>query len=208
MKKRKLINYLCLVGILSLVFYILHDVVGAIKYPGYNWTSQAVSDLTATDSPVYVLSHGLSVVHGIFSCICCTLVCILVQKEKKKSLRVGVYLFTIMGFISSIGYTLFPLSSKGYDGSFQSFVHVYILTALVVLLSIISLILISVGAFKSKKKTLGILALASLVLMFIGAVGSGLLPKEVFGIVERFSTYSAVVFTTILGIYGFNLGDE
>ena len=208
MKKRKLINYLCLVGILSLVFYILHDVVGAIKYSGYNWTSQAVSDLTATDSPVYVLSHGLSVVHGIFSCICCTLVCILVQKEKKKSLRVGVYLFTIMGFISSIGYTLFPLSSKGYDGSFQSFVHVYILTALVVLLSIISLILISVGAFKSKKKTLGILALASLVLMFIGAVGSGLLPKEVFGIVERFSTYSAVVFTTILGIYGFNLGDE
>ena len=208
MKKRKLINYLCLVGILSLVFYILHDVVGAIKYSGYNWTSQAVSDLTASDSPVYVLSHGLSVVHGIFSCICCTLVCILVQKEKKKSLRVGVYLFTIMGFISSIGYTLFPLSSKGYDESFQSFVHVYILTALVVLLSIISLILILVGAFKSKKKTLGILALASLVLMFMGAVGSGAFPKEVFGIVERFSTYSAVVFTTILGIYGFNLIEE
>lgn len=205
MKKRKLINYLCLVGILSLVFYILHDVVGALNYPGYNWTRQAVSDLTATDSPVYVLSHGLSVVHGIFSCICCTLVCILVQKEKKKSLRVGVYLFTIMGFISSIGYTLFPLSSKGYDGSFQSFVHVYILTALVVLLSIISLILISLGAFKSKKKTLGILALTSLILMFMGAAGSGILPKSVFGIVERFSTYSAVVFTMVLGIYGFNL---
>ena len=208
MKKRKLINYLCLVGILSLVFYILHDVVGALNYPGYNWTREAVSDLTATDSPVYVLSHGLSVVHGIFSCICCILVCILVQKEKKKSLRVGVYLFTIMGFISSIGYTLFPLSSKGYDGSFQSFVHVYILTALVVLLSIISLILISVGAFKSKKKTLGILSLTSLILMFMGAAGSGILPKSVFGIVERFSTYSAVVFTMVLGIYGFTLGDE
>ena len=33
MKKRKLINYLCLAGILSLVFYILHDVVGALNYP-------------------------------------------------------------------------------------------------------------------------------------------------------------------------------
>ena len=42
MKKRKLINYLCLVGILTLVFYILHDVVGALNYPGYNWTSQAL----------------------------------------------------------------------------------------------------------------------------------------------------------------------
>lgn len=67
---------------------------------------------------------------------------------------------------------------------------------------------ISVGAFKSKKKTLGILALTSLILMFMGAAGSGILPKSVFGIVERFSTYSAVVFTTILGIYGFNKVDN
>ena len=204
MKKRKLINYLCLVGILSLVFYILHDVVGALNYPGYNWTSQAVSDLTATDSPVYGISHSLSLIHGIFSCICCTLVCILVQKEKKKSLRLGVYLFTTMNFISAIGYLLFPLSSKGYDGSFQSFMHVYVITIAVVLLSIISLILISVGAFKSKKKLLGTLSIVALFLMFFGAAGSGILPKNVFGIVERFSTYSAVVFTTILGIYGFN----
>jgi hypothetical protein len=42
----------------------------------------------------------------------------------------------------------------------------------------------------------------------MGAVGSGAFPKEVFGIFERFSTYSAVVFTTILGIYGFNLIEE
>ena len=27
------------------------------------------------------------------------------------------------------------------------------------------------------------------------------MPKEIFGIVERFSTYSAVVFTGILGVY-------
>ena len=57
----------------------------------------------------------------------------------------------------SIGYALFPLSSAGYDGSFQSFVHVYVLTILVVTLSIISLITIAVGAFKSKYILLGIL---------------------------------------------------
>lgn len=204
MKKRKLINYLCLAGILSLVFYILHDVVGALNYPGYNWTSQAVSDLTATDSPVYGISHSLSLIHGILSCLCSLLVCILVKKEEKKTLRLGVYLFTTMNFISAIGYSLFPLSSKGYDGSFQSFMHVYVITIAVVLLSIISLILISVGAFKSKKKLLGTLSIVALLLMFFGAAGSGILPKSVFGIVERFSTYSAVVFTAILGIYGFN----
>ena len=204
MKKRKIINWLCLTGILSLIFYILHDVVGTLNYPGYNWTREAVSDLTATDSPVYGIAHSLSLVYGILSCLCSLLVCISVKKEEKKTLRLGVYLFTTMNFISAIGYSLFPLSSKGYDGSFQSFMHVYVITIAVVLLSIISLILISVGAFKSKKKLLGMLSIVALLLMFFGAAGSGILPKSVFGIVERFSTYSAVVFTAILGIYGFN----
>lgn len=204
MKKRKIINWLCLTGILSLIFYILHDVVGTLNYPGYNWTREAVSDLTATDSPVYGIAHSLSLVYGILSCLCSLLVCILVKKEEKKTFRLGVYLFTTMNFISAIGYSLFPLSSKGYDGSFQSFMHVYVITIAVVLLSIISLILISVGAFKSKKKLLGTLSIVALLLMFFGAAGSGILPKSVFGIVERFSTYSAVVFTMVLGIYGFN----
>ena len=113
-----------------------------------------------------------------------------------------------MNFISAVGYALFPLSSSGYDGSIQSFIHVYILTALVVLLSIISLILIAIGSFKSKNKLLGILAIISLILMFIGAVVSANVPKEIFGVFERFSTYSAVIFTGILGIYGFMLGDK
>ena len=43
MKNKKLINYLCLSGILSIIFYVLHDVVGAMNYPGYNWMSGAVS---------------------------------------------------------------------------------------------------------------------------------------------------------------------
>ena len=41
--------------------------------------------------------------------------------------------------------------------------------------------------------------------MFVGAVGSGTVPKEVFGIFERFSTYSAVLFTSVLGIYGYKV---
>ena len=37
--------------------------------------------------------------------------------------------------------------------------------------------------------------------LFFGAAGSMALPKEIFGIVERFSTYSAVIFTGIMGVY-------
>ena len=207
MEKKKLINWLALSGIFSIVFYLLHDIVGAMNYPGYNWMSQAVSDLTATDSPSFVVASGFVTVYKILSCLCSALLCILIKNEKKKSLRLGVYLFSIMNFISAIGYALFPLSSSGFDGSIQSIVHVYVLTAVVVLLSIISLIIIAVGSLKgeNKHKLLGMIAMMSLVLMFIGTVGSQSASKEIFGIFERFSTYSAVIFTGILGLYGFKV---
>lgn len=203
MKNKKLINWLCLSGVISIIFYLLHDIIGAMNYSGYNWMSQAVSDLTSTDAPSFVVASGFVTVYKILNCLCCALLCILIKNEDKKTLRLGVYLFSIMNFISAIGYALFPLSSAGYDGSMQSFIHVYILTTLVVISSIVSLVLIAIGSFKSKYKLLGISAIISLVLMFIGAVGSANVSKDIFGIVERFSTYSAVVFTGILGIFGF-----
>lgn len=205
MKKKSLINWLCLSGIISIIFYILHDIVGGMNYPSYNFMSQAVSDLTATDAPSFVVASGYVTIYKILNCLCCALVCILIKKEKNKVFRIGIYLFSIMNFISALGYALFPLSSSGFDGSFQTIMHVYVITTLVVLLSIISLILIAIGSFKSNKKVLGILAIVSLVLMFIGAVGSANVSKEIFGLIERFSTYSAVLFTGILGIYGFNI---
>ena len=36
---------------------------------------------------------------------------------------------------------------------------------------------------------------------WIGPIGTALLPKAVFGLFERFSTFSAVVFNAVLGIY-------
>ncbi len=205
--KKKLINILCLSGIISIIFYLLHDIIGSINYPGYDWMNSAVSDLTAVDSPSFVKAIGYVTIYKIFSSICSILLCILIKKENKL-LRIGVYLFSIMNLISAIGYALFPLTSSGYDGSIESFIHVYVLTILVVLLSIVSLILISIGSFKGKHKVLGVLSIISLVLMFVGAIGSNSCPKEVFGIFERFSTYSAVIFTGILGIYGYRVFKE
>ena len=190
----------CVCGIVSVVFYLLHDVIGAANYPGYQWTKQAVSDLTALDAPSFPIARALSGIHGIFTAVCCAFLCVMLA-DKRKSLKVGVWLFTAMHGVSAIGYSLFPLSGSGYDGSFQSFLHVYIVTALVVVLSIISLILIAAGSFREHRKGLGVLSLAALACMFFGAAGSAILPKEIFGVVERFSTYSAVVFTGVLGVY-------
>lgn len=206
-KNQNVRNWLLICGILNAVFYLLHDCIGARFYPGYNWMAQAVSDLTAIDAPSRIIASELTKIHAIFSCVACTLICIsakeLWKEASEKILRLGIYLFVIMNWISAIGYSLFPLTGSGYDGSFQSFVHVYVITVLVVLLSIVSLILIAVGGFKSGNKVLAWCALVSFLLMFLGAAGSGLVPKKYFGIPERFSTYSAVCFTTVISVIAF-----
>jgi hypothetical membrane protein len=202
-EKDKMINemkiWIMVSAILAVVFYLLHDIIGAINYPGYKWTEQAVSDLTAVDAPSRGIANSLTKIHGIFCCLCYAFICVL-AKSQRKAMKTGLYLLTAMHATSAIGYSLFPLTSSGYDGTVQSFIHVYVLTAVVVLLSISSMTLIAIGCFKDNRKALGITTIVALVLMASGPICM-VLPKEVFGIFERFSTYSAVVFSGILGVF-------
>jgi hypothetical membrane protein len=206
-KNRTLLNYFSLAGILAVGFYFLHDVIGAQFYPGYDFLSQAVSDLTAIDAPSRAVAGGLSSVYGTFSIISSMAIVLLVKNHVNKTLKTGIYLFALMNLISNIGYSLFPLSTSGYAGSFQDIMHLYVVTMLVVLLSIASLILIIIGGFKEKRKfqSLSYIAVVALLLMMSGAILSNLVDPSIFGLVERFSTYSAVLFTGVLGIYGFRI---
>ena len=208
-EKRSLLQWFCLSGVLGLIFYILHMVLGAMYYPGYDWMRQAVSDLTAVNAPSREIANSFSDIYSLCSTVCCTLVCVMIQGKGNRLLRIGIDLFTAMNWISAIGYSLFPLSDSGYAGTLQDIMHVYVITILVVVLSIVSLILIFAAGFPDHKKyiSLGIFAVIALSCMLIGAVGTGLVPKAYFGIAERFSTISAVAFTAILGLYGFTFFD-
>ncbi|MBQ6517694.1 MAG: DUF998 domain-containing protein [Anaerolineaceae bacterium] len=118
--------------------------------------------------------------------------------------RIGVYLFTIMSWISAVGYKMFPLTDSGKEiASFQEVMHI-VVTALVVLLSIISLICLIIAGFrKGSIRGIGVWAAIALVMMFIGSVGTGIVPPEYFGVVERFSVFAAVGFNAVLGWYLF-----
>ena len=116
--------------------------------------------------------------------------------------RLGIYVFAAMQGASAVGYTLFPLSDSGYQGSFQDTMHV-VVTVVVVVLSIASMILIAVGCFKQRTHRLfGIITLTALALMFIGSVGVGAFP-DYLGVAERFSVYSVVLYSTALAVFAF-----
>lgn len=207
--KKTLINWLGLLGLISLLSYIAAVIFSPLAYPDYNWMAQAVSDLSAANAPSKMLWNQLSSLYGICQMISIMMVCVFVQNKLTKTLRIGIYLFAVMNWISNIGFSMFPLSNSGYAGNFQDMMHGFVVTPLVILFSIVSLIVIIIGSYQYKQyKTLAKWAAATLFLMIIGAVGVGIAPNEYFGIFERFSVFAVAGFNAVLGVYlfkGFNV---
>ena len=202
--KKTLINYLGLLGIISVLSYTVAVVFAPLAYTGYDWMSQAVSDLSAVDAPSRTLWNQLSSLYGVCGMISIMMVCVAVQGKTNRILRTGIYLFAGMNWISQVGYTMFPLTTSGTPDSFQDKMHVYVVTAGVVIFSIVSLITISVGGWREKQyRSLAIWAMAALGFMMIGAIGTNVVPKEYFGIPERFSVFAATGFNAVLGWYLF-----
>ena len=200
--KRTLINWLGLLGVVSLISYTVAVVFSPMAYPGYNWMSQAVSDLSANNAPSKMLWNRLASLYGPCGIVSVMMVCVGVRNKLNKIIRVGIYLFAIMNWISNVGYSMFPLSDSGNPGTLQDIMHIYVITVLVVLLSVISLITIMIGGYR-KKKYRGIAkwATLALLLMMTGAIGTNIVPKDFFGIPERFSVFAATGFNEVLGIY-------
>lgn len=66
------------------------------------------------------------------------------------------------------------------------------------------IILIMTGGYRDKNyRSIAIQANIALLLMFAGAIGTNIVPRDFFGIPERFSVFAATGFNAVLGIYLF-----
>lgn len=204
--ERKLINWMGVLGIISLISYALAVIISPVAYPGYNWMEQAVSDLSADNAPSKALWDQLSALYGSCGIVSVTCASVFVADNRVSSrlFRTGIYLFAIMTWVSEVGYRMFPLVDVGKEiASFQEVMHI-VVTALVVLLSITSLLVLIIAGFRqSEVRTLGRLAAIALAMMMIGAIGTGIAPPQYFGIVERCSVFAAAGFNAVLGWYLF-----
>ena len=201
--EKTLVQKLGLLGVINLLSYTAAVVFSPLAYPGYDWMAQAVSDLSAANAPSLSLWNQLTALYNACEVVCVTVVCIGIQGRKSKLLRSGIYLFAIMEWVSAVGYRMFPLSDSGYAGAFQDGMHM-VVTALVVLLSIVSLTVIIAAGVKSRDcRSYGVCAGVALGMMLVGAMGMKIVPAGYFGVVERFSVFAATGFNAALGIHLF-----
>ncbi len=134
-------------GIISLLSYTAMVVFSPLAYPGYDWLSMAVSDLSAVGAPSAVLAERLNALFGPCAVVSVMAVCVGAKDCRSKLLKMGIGCFAAMEWVTTVGYRLFPWVQDADASSFQNAMH-FAVTVLVVLLSVVSLILIAVGAGK------------------------------------------------------------
>lgn len=199
-KEQRVLSKVGIFGIISLLSYAASVFISPIAYPGYHWMSMAVSELSAVDAPSRALALQLNSLFGPCGIVSIMAVSVAISSCESKLLRVGTYLFATMEWICMVGYDMFPWVGNATGFHFQNMMHI-IVTIAVVLLSISSMVLIAIGAGKGGMNSLRLWSIICLAAMLGGALGTNILPRSVFGIFERFSTFSAVIFNAILGYY-------
>lgn len=81
--KKSLIQKLGLLGVVSFLSYTAAVVFAPLAYPGYNWMTQAVSDLSAANAPSLALWNQLSALYNACEVVCAAVVCIGIQGQNQ-----------------------------------------------------------------------------------------------------------------------------
>ena len=129
-------------GILSSLLYVAIDVLGGLRYEGYSFTSQAISELMATGAPSEAFVDPLFITYGVLVLA----FGVGVRREgvgRSRALRIAGALLMAYAALGFAGPTLFEMRPRG-AGSLESDAPHIILTGVLVLLTLLA---IGFGAF-------------------------------------------------------------
>jgi len=193
-------NALLFTGILAVIVYTVHVVIGGILWPDYSHLQQPISDLTATAAPNRNFLLGLTTIYGFLALIFATSFTVLESKKHHKIVFWGGVCFIMLHFIS-ITYGLFPQDLPGAGPSFAGMMHLAV-TALIVPFTILTPLLIGFGFTKENAwKTLGNFSLVCGILIIIfGGMSGFFFAKGLpyFGLVERINIGTLQIWTFVM----------
>ena len=198
--KRNLRTILLSTGMLAVVIYLLHILIGGILWRTYNHLQQPISDLTATGAPNRFLLLLFTNIYGGLALIFAVSFTFFVRKERHKLVFFGGISFIILHLVS-ISYSFFPQDLPGAELSFAGMMHL-VVTILIVPFTILTPLLIGFGLKKEEAwKTLGNFSLICgfLIIVFGGLTGfffaKGL---PYFGLVERINIGTLQIWTFVM----------
>ena len=189
-------------GIVSSLLYLATDMLGGLVYEGYNFTSQAISELMAVGAQSEAFVDPLFVAYGVLA----ILFGVGVFREaagRNRALQITGALLIAYSAAGLTGPTLFEMHPRGAGPPGGDTPHIVLTGVLVVL----TLLAIGVGAFALGTRfryysfaTLGIMIALGVLSAPYGARLAAGQPTPGFGIVERILIYSSLLWVAVLAI--------
>ncbi len=201
---KKIDNYLMPLGMVGVLFYFTHTILGNILWKEYNPITTDISSLTAEGAPNAQMLKILSFIYGI--CMVLMVIALIIKafRQYRAMLRIGYIILIIMQLTSLFGYGLFPLTGDKSEMNFQNTMHILV-TVIVVFTTIASSFLISLGYLKQERmKSLGKLTLVMAVLITVFGMFNPIsmsLKLNILGLTERLVIYSIQILMFILSYY-------
>lgn len=180
-------------GMISVIIYIFHLILGDLLWKEYNPITTDISSLTANGAPNADLLRIFTTVYGILLLLFIINMVIKAYKEYHLMVRIGYIFLFIMSFTSLIGYALFPLEGDKTIMTYQNMMHI-IVTIIVVFTSIVSGFLLSFGYMRQENlKHIGkILLIFAILITAFGLLNPITMANnwQILGLTERLVNYT------------------
>ncbi len=98
--KLSLSDVLMFSGVLAIAFYVLHIVIGGIKWKGYSHLQQPISDLTASGAPNRNLMLTLTTIYGLLALLFVVSFTVLKSSEHHSLVFWGGISFIVLHLVS------------------------------------------------------------------------------------------------------------
>jgi len=189
-------------GILSGLLYVATDVLGGLRYPGYSFNSQAISELMAIGAPSETFVDPLFIVYGVLALAFGAGV-FREGSGRGRALRItGVLLigYAIAGFT---GPTLFEMHQRGNGNHDTDMPHI-VLTGVLVSFTLLSMAF-GAAALGWRFRVYSFLTLLIMIVMGVISASYGARlaagqPTPGFGIVERILVYSSLLWIALFAL--------
>ena len=192
-------NFLMFSGMLAVVLYILHVVIGGAKWKEYSHLQQPISDLTATGAQNRALMLTLTTMYGLLALLFAVSFTILKSSEQNSPVFWGGVSFILLHLVSVL-YPLFPQDLPGSKATIKGRMHIYI-TALIVPFTILTPFLMGFGFISELQwHAFGVYSIITGILILVfGGLTAVFYAKKLpyFGLVERLNIGTLQVWTFV-----------
>lgn len=203
-RKEKLERFLMPLGMVGVIFYLAHTILGNILWSEYNPITMDISSLTADGAPNQSILRVFTMIYGI--CMVLFILGMIIKSDRKYHLgtRTGYVVLLGMEVISLFGYTAFPLIGDNTVMNFQNMMHMAV-KVVVVVTTIVSGFTLAYGYLVQEKiKNLGkFILIMAIIITLCGMINliSMVIGLNILELTEILVIYSLHTLIFVLSFY-------